>query len=460
MSIDHDEFVPKLRVLLFDWLPRQRWFDAADGELDEVTVIRTEVIQRRWPLLVWVPLEVQIDGAPVICQTVLGVGPEVPDAVSDGAILGELAMDSDSLMVFDALDDPELASAFAAHAAGSLDVGPVVSIIDEPWLTILDCGAHWELVLYRRLESEPHPDVEVPAALAAVEAPMVRKPAAVWRKNRYDLASVRGRPRRGLDGETAARASIDQLLASRVQPRENTKDIAHELFDLGQTIAAMHIASAAQLGISVADPTELVELLVRRLPRQLSEEATDLVAAAYGRLAHAEDLGVFIRVHGNLALRSLVRERRAWIMTRFGCSPDSRIEFEREQTSPLADLAALVHDLARLAAEGLDRAVAALEDQDGPAWEVDRSGPRELAVLAEAWESRCVDALIAGYTSNDPVHRLLPVERVSRDALLTLFELEMSIRESVRVLSARPEMLRIPAESIDELAQHGVRRRW
>ena len=81
-------------------------------------------------------------------------------------------------------------------------------------------------------------------------------------------------------------------------------------------------------------------------------------------------------------------------------------------------------------------------------------------MLAEAWEERSVDAIIAGYTSNDEVHRLLPVERISRDALLTLFELELSVRDLVRSADRGPELLRIPVEAVEDLAAASVRARW
>ena len=75
MAIDAPDLIHELRSHLFEWLPRQPWFDALEGEIDDITVIRTETLRRQWPLVLWVPLEVEIDGAPVICQTVLALAP-------------------------------------------------------------------------------------------------------------------------------------------------------------------------------------------------------------------------------------------------------------------------------------------------------------------------------------------------------------------------------------------------
>ena len=85
---------------------------------------------------------------------------------------------------------------------------------------------------------------------------------------------------------------------------------------------------------------------------------------------------------------------------------------------------------------------------------------REVRVLADAWEERAADALIAGYTSNDAVHRLLPVERIARDALLTRFELELSIRDLVVSTLRGHQLVSLPLESVDGLIDTPIRLRW
>ena len=41
MAIDAPDLIHELRSHLFEWLPRQPWFDALEGEIDDITVIRT-----------------------------------------------------------------------------------------------------------------------------------------------------------------------------------------------------------------------------------------------------------------------------------------------------------------------------------------------------------------------------------------------------------------------------------
>ena len=463
MAIDAPDLIHELRSHLFEWLPRQAWFDALEGEIDDITVIRTETLRRQWPLVLWVPLEVEIDGAPVICQTVLALAPEVPDVVPSGAILGEVPSSTGPVMAYDALADPEAAAAFVAHVGDGIGTTAVTAIVDDPWLTTLELAQRWELTLYRRVQSGAHPDVELTALLAPDGRGLTRPPAAVWRKNHHDLASVRRGVRRGESAAELSRASVAELLARRSQPRENPLDVIEPMGTLGQALAALHVGLADQLGSSDGSGSTLAAVLSSRLPRQLDELAIARVSATYRRLAYADDLGRFIRVHGNLDLSAAERTRGAWTFTRFGCCPDSDLVTDQEPLSPLCDLAGLLHGVGRCAAAALDAALAEREQAgdhgDDPDF-YEQAARRELAVLAEAWEERSVDAIIAGYTSNDEVHRLLPVERISRDALLTLFELELSVRDLVRSADRGPDLLRIPVEAVEDLAAASVRARW
>ena len=479
MAIDAPELIDELRNHLFDWLPRQAWFDAHESEVAEITVIRTEVLRRQWPLVMWVPLEVEIDGAPVICQTVLALAPVVPDVVPGRAILGEVPSSTGPVMAYDALADPEASAAFVEHVADGLGAtsNAVTDLVDEPWLTTIELANDWEVTLYRRVQSGPHPDVELTTLLAPDGRQLTRPPVAVWRKNHHDLATLRRRVRRSVSGAELCRASVTELLARRCQPRENPLDVVEQLGGLGRGLAALHVGLADHLGSAPGVGDRLAVVLGARLPRQLDELAAARVAATYRRLAFADDLGRFIRIHGNLDLAAVEHSRGAWTFSRFGCNPDSDLLLDQEPLTPLADLAGLLHGIGRCAAAALDEAMAQRsgsgaasgagsgdqrpgdDDDEAPDF-YEQAARRELAVLAEAWEERGVDAVIAGYTSNDEVHRLLPVERISRDALLTLFELELGVRDRVRELDVGPQVLRIPVEAIDELAAASVRARW
>jgi maltokinase len=190
------------------------------------------------------------------------------------------------------------------------------------------------------------------------------------------------------------------------------------------------------------------------------------IEATYQRLVHGTDLGARIRVHGDLHLAQVLRTRRGWVVIDFEGEPTHPIEDRRRPSSPLRDVAgmvrsfhyagelALVEELERLHPEGRD-------DQD----EVDGPRPidppeRELMVLAEAWEERAINGFLHGYTSVDEVHRLLPSERLSRDALLTVYELDKAVYEVAYEMAHRPELASIPRAAVDRLSEPGHTERW
>lgn len=457
-DIDGTRFARDLAPLLYEWLPRQRWFDADRRELTEVVVIRSEVLRRRPTPVLWVPLEVMIDDAPVICQTVLALAEVVPDEVPDAAIVGEIGGPDGPTMVYDALRSHADAEAYVAHVGGGLGSARPESVDDSPWLTTILLAQQRELTLYRRVQAGPHPDVELTATLAANGVEAVRPPAAVWRKNRYDLASLRRNVRRGPTAHDDARASIDQLLARRCAPQENPADVASELEQLGRTVGELHVGLAEAFGTTPGDGDALARHLAARLPRGLDESAAARVAAAYGRLAAADDLGASIRVHGNLDLHAAERVRGRWIVSRFGCNPDSALVFEQQPLSPLCDVAGLLHSITTVAGAGL---AAAIERPEGGSTGHD-SGPsaaeRELGVLTEAWCERMADAVVAGYSSVRGTQRLLPVERISRDALVATFELELRVRDAARRAGRDQELLRLPLDPTD--TPPPTRARW
>lgn len=444
-DIDVEQIARDLGPMLGDWLVAQDWFDADRRELGDVVVVRTEVLRRRPTPVLWVPLEVMIDDAPVICQTVLAVAEVVPDEVPDTAIVGEIAGPDGAAMVYDALRSDDDAEAFVAHVGGGLGSARPEEVADSPWLTTIQLSQQRELTLYRRIQAGPHPDVELTATLATRGVDAVRPPAAVWRKNRFDLASLRRNVRRGTSGADAARASIGQLLSRRCAPQDNPADVAGDLEQLGRTVGELHVGLADAFGVTPGDGAALARHLSARLPRGLGEVATARVAEAYRRLAAADDLGSDIRVHGDLTLGATERIRGRWVVSRFGCNPDSALVFEQQPMSPLCDVAGLLHSISAVGAEALAAAVGEPED---PSSTGHAAGPsaatRELGVLAEAWCERMSDAVVRGYSSVGGVQRLLPVERMSRDALVATFELELRVRDAVRRAGRDQELLSLP----------------
>jgi predicted trehalose synthase len=123
-----------------------------------------------------------------------------------------------------------------------------------------------------------------------------------------------------------------------------------------------------------------------------------------------------MRIHGDLGLDRVVHGRHGWTVRDFTPDPTVPSGEQRQPSSPMRDVAALLHSL-HVAAVG-----ALAEHQAG----VDNA---ESALLVEAWEERAAKAFVSGYTSIDVVHQLLPAGRRARDALLAVFELNATIEQ-------------------------------
>ena len=149
------------------------------------------------------------------------------------------------------------------------------------------------------------------------------------------------------------------------------------------------------------------------------------IEAVYDRLRVAEDLGSAIRIHGDLHLAQVLRLQRSWIVLDFEGEPARPIEERRHASSPLSDVAGMTRSFQYVAAMTLR--------------ELGGEDP-EYRVLADAWTVRNVNTFLAGYAEVDQAHRLLPQRRSSRDALLSVFELDKAVYEVAYELAHRPTL--------------------
>ncbi|HEX8803684.1 MAG TPA: hypothetical protein VF743_05810, partial [Acidimicrobiales bacterium] len=72
----------------------------------------------------------------------------------------------------------------------------------------------------------------------------------------------------------------------------------------------------------------------------------------------------------------------------------------------------------------------------------------ELVAIADAWETRAVDAFWHGYSAVDGIDALLPADDDDRRKLLRAFELDKAVYEVVYELGHRPDWVGVPALAI------------
>ena len=401
--------------------------------------------------MVWIPLQVvRHDGTASVQQVVVGLAPEVPERVPDDAVIGAVDGPSGPAMAYAALADSVLALDLCRMVAPQIPMHRVELQAGEQSNTSLIVDGQWIVKLYRRLEDGPNPDVEVTEALGRVGFDAAPVPVAVWRRGGADLAVMRHLYRGSAEGATLASRSLSEVLVERRTPRSGRHDVARSFEDLGATVARLHLAMAEAFGVRPLSADALVEGLLSEVADALPAGVSlNRVEQAYRRLEGADDLGSAIRIHGDLHLGQVLSTRHGWVVIDFEGEPTRPLDVRRRPASPLRDVAGMLRSF-HYSAE------MALEDHGG----LEARRDPELALLAQSWEQRATVAFVSGYTSVEAVHRLLPADRLSRDALLSVFELQKAVYEVAYEAAHRPALMSIPVRGVHRLLDEPPRRRW
>lgn len=405
-----------------------------------VEIRRVDTLRDGWPTLLWLLIEVRGDrgrGEAHWYQVPVGATPERPGHLPESAMLGRMATPRGEAHLFDALADEELSLAFAHHVAPDLHLHMVRPQSGEQSNTSLVLDERYILKVFRQVRPGPNPDVEVTERLGKVGFGGVPVPVAVWRRNQTDLAVVRRYERSRGDGWELAGSSLREMFNLRRPPRDCKLDFADDARLLGENIANLHVALAEAFGAEPADGAAWAEDMSAQLARVATGRlATDRIEAIYDRLRDADDLGAAIRIHGDLHLAQVLRLQRNWMVLDFEGEPARPLEERRRPSSPLRDVAGMTRSFQYVAAMALRH----LDEPD-----------RELRVLADAWTVRNVNTFLAGYAEVDAAHRLLPKSRASRDALLSVFELDKAVYEVAYELAHRPELVDLPVQAVERL---------
>lgn len=326
----------------------------------------------------------------------IGVLPSLPADLPDGAALGELHSLPTPRVAFRALESETVAARVGAELVGGpqtiarglpADRGRRRCSVGGRWLVELsparDRGAADEL---QRL---------APAA-AQLGRPGARRELVAG----VSIVSRElGAPVSGLEW---ASSSLSELVERRCRPDELRVDPGAAAQSLGRVLGEFHGAMA---GAGGAEPLDVGAFVDRQMGR-LRDAAVDEVLSrrvrrALDRLAHVEDLGGQIEIHGELGLMDVVNASGEWSL--LGGAAESNVD------TPLADLAALISGVSAAAV--------------GAASVTDPADAAELDLLCTAWSDRVVERLVAGYVAVPTAAVLLPADRASRDAFLTVLEL-------------------------------------
>ena len=374
-------------------------------------------------------------------QLLLGVRPERPRGLLDVHYLGEVPTPGGRRAVYDALAHPDTALLVGTTLFPDRKFATAELQQGEQSNTSVVFDERFILKVFRQLHEGANPDVEVTRALGSVGFADAAVPLDVWADGATDLGVLRTFERSSGSGAALAATSIEQLLDEGRDPRVAKADFAADSRLLGATVARMHVALAEAFGTEPADG----ELWARQMSAQLGrvgEGRLDAVrlAVMFDRLAAAQDLGQAVRIHGDLHLEQVLKLKKRWLVLDFEGEPGRPMAERRLTSSPLRDVAGMTRSYQYAAA------LALRERAQG------RKGvSADDRLLVTMWVERNMNAFLSGYASVDEVHRLLPQSRQSRDALLSVFELDKAVYELAYELAHRPELADVPAAAVSQM---------
>ncbi|HET6969191.1 MAG TPA: hypothetical protein VFI44_12960 [Ornithinibacter sp.] len=449
--ITRDHLDEVLRGHLAAYLERQRWSAAPEGGIAAAEPEWVEVLSDGDPMLVWMVVDATLaTGDHQRYQVFLGGRPAGPwpeflDG-KDRELLAVVRTDDHEVVLYDALVDPDLAVDVLHLVDPDQEVEVRRPIVLEHSNSSVVFDERVILKVLRRVEPGPNPDVEITRVLSAAGYEHVLPPIAELRRDDTDLAVLRDFLVGATEGWQLARASVRDLLASRLPPEECGGDFAPDAARLGEVVASLHVAMAEAWGSEpgatrswVEHMREGLEAVLRLTPPH--DLDIDAVRACLDEAEALADAGREVRIHGDLHLSQVIQVDTGWLVLDFEGEPARRRDDRFTMSSPLRDVAGMVRSLHYVAATGLAE------------WD---QGDTELDELLWEWEARNRDAFVAAYEAHEGIGTLLPSDPSSRATVLAAFELDKAVYELGYELGHRPDLVHIPLAGIDRLVHRPV----
>lgn len=318
-------------------------------------------------------------------------------------VLAEIGSGGAYQLLVGASGDDEVTNPAVAERVLGRSVGSVRALGAEQSNSSVVVDDEVLIKVFRKLQHGPNPDVEVPAALAAVGFSDVVAPVASWSEGGWDLAVAMPFLGDVVDGWTVA-------LRHGGDPTELAAAIGH-------LTARLHGALAQAFATQPATRAALVSTYERACAH-VGLAAGPATLEALGNLS---DAGATIRVHGDYHLGQLLQHGDRWYVIDFEGEPNRSLDERRAAAPPLKDLAGMLRSFAYAAVVG---------DH------------------GEAWEQAAVAACRSAYLGDPAAAALLPSDP---SPVLDAYLLEKAVYELAYERGFRPDWAWIPEKAVQQL---------
>jgi trehalose synthase-fused probable maltokinase len=443
---------------LREFVVAQRWFGSKSREVAHLRLLEAIPLTDQ-PLVLGV-LEVEfLPGTHELYQVPIGARPA-------GEWSAGVICETDGMVIYDAMTDPELVRVVVRLIADNADIETgqgtaEFRVVEGETLgdvrDVRPMGAEQSnssvvlderLVLkaYRRLGAGPNPELEILRFLTEREFPHIAALRGWYSHSGRLIDATLGIVQEFLHG------AVDGWDLALADLGEDPARFVPRARELGEVTGRLHMVlgsdnqdpafapeetSAEALGLLTATVDEEIEQVFLDLPPDNPElEAIagrgQEVRERLRQLTNVGSAGRVIRHHGDFHLGQVVQDTEGgWVVLDFEGEPARTLVERRRKRSPLRDVAGMLRSFAYAAtASGL------LRDHRAPS----------------GWEAEVREAYLSGYLQEtDP--SLLPPGRAAIERLLAVFELEKAVYELRYELDNRPDWVRIPAAGIARLLE-------